>query len=364
MKLPAIRQLPSGNWFCRLRINGHDTCITEPTRERCKARAMAYKTGVMEQKRSPLNMTLREACNDYIDTRRGVCAASTIESYEKNRDQHFASIMDKKLKDIDEATLQKAITAECNRKSRRGGTLSAATINDRVAFIKTVMRRKGAEIDNSKLVTPEKKRKLVRIPSPPDVIRAIQGTDIELPCLLAAWLSLSMSEIRGLTKSKSVYNGQLYVLETVVRVKGKDVRKEGGKEEQRTRVFDIPSYIQRLIDQTDGDVLVPMTGKQIYGRFQAALQSAGLPHMTFHQLRHLNASTMAMLGIQKEIARERGGWKTNYVMDRVYTHTFDPQRKAADAAIDTYFQTQLKDKNGNKKTADGKKHKVFRMVKI
>ena len=364
MKLPAIHQLPSGNWFCRLRIDGKDICITESSEPRCRARALAYKTGVMETRNNPLNITLREACNDYIDKRRGVCADSTIEGYEKNRDQYFASLMDKKLKDIDEATLQKAISIECNRKSRRGGRLSAATINDRVAFLKSVMRAKGAEIDNIKLVTPEKKRKLVRIPTPPDVIRAIKGTDIELPCLLAAWLSLSLSEIRGLTKSKSVYNGQLYIMETVVRVKRKDIRKEGGKEEERTRVFDIPPYIQRLIDQVDGDVLVPLTGKQIYGRFQKAITAAGLPPMTFHQLRHLNASAMAMLGVQKEIARERGGWKTNYVMDRVYTHTFTPVRKAADAAIDAYFQSQLQPQNGNEKATNAKKRKVFRMIRL
>lgn len=352
MKNPVPRQLPSGNWFCRVRVDGKDIGITEPTEERCFARALAYKTGILESKKTPLNMTLREACNDYIDKRRGICSATTIESYEKNRDQHFASIMDKRLKDIDESALQKAITLECTRKSRRGGTLSPATINDRVAFIKTVMRTAGAQIDSSRIITPEKKRRIVRIPMPPDVIGAIRGTDIELPCLLAAWLSLSMSEIRGLTKSKSIYNGQLYVMETVVRVKGRDVRKEGGKEEERTRVFDIPPYIQALIDQVDGDVLVPMTGKQIYGRFRKAIQAAGLPPMTFHQLRHLNASAMAMLGVQKEIAQERGGWKTDYTMNRVYTHTFAPERKAADATINAYFESLLPPQNGNASATD------------
>ena len=364
MKQPVPRQLPSGSWFCRVRVDGGDVGITEPTREKCLARALAYKTGVLQTKKAPANMTLREACNDYIDKRRGVCAASTIESYEKNRDQHFSTLMDKKLKDISEDVLQKAIALECNRQSRMGGHLSAATINDRVAFIKTVMRAKGVEIDNSKLKTPEKKRKVVRIPPPPPVIRAIQGTEIELPCLLAAWLSLSMSEIRGLTKSKSIYNGQLYVVETVVRVGRQDVRKEGGKEEERTRVLDIPPYIKNLIDQVDGDVLVPLTGKQIYGRFQKAIKAAGLPPMTFHQLRHLNASAMAMLGVQKEIARERGGWKTNYVMDRVYTHTFAPERKAADAAIDAYFAAQLKPQNGNGMATDNKKRRIYRLVKV
>ena len=36
------------------------------------------------------------------------------------------------------------------------------------------------------------------LPTAEQVIRMIRGTEIELPCLLAMWLSLRMSEVRGL----------------------------------------------------------------------------------------------------------------------------------------------------------------------
>lgn len=59
--------------------------------------------------------------------------------------------------------------------------------------------------------------------------------------------------------------------------------------------------------------------------------------MTFHDLRHLNASVMAMLQIPDKYAQERGGWKTDHVMKKVYTHTFSRERIRVDNIIDDYF---------------------------
>jgi integrase len=42
-------------------------------------------------------------------------------------------------------------------------------------------------------------------------------------------------------------------------------------------------------------------------RFKRLLEKNGLPHMTFHDLRHMNASVMAMLRIPDKYAMERGG---------------------------------------------------------
>lgn len=397
MKLPAIRQLPSGNWFCRLRIDGRDIGITEPTKEKCKARAMAYKTGVLQARHEPMNVSLGTAIDNYIDARRGICSPTTIESYEKIRAQYFQGLMPAKLSAINEKTLSLAVKKERQRTSRRGKPLSPKTIQSALAFVKGVLKENGADV--GRVSAPEVKRQVIRLPDPPAVLRALAGSEIELPCLLAAWLSLSMSEIRGLTKSKSILDGKLYITETVVRVKvgerqlpsGKtvgvyqDVRKEGGKEEERTRCLDIPPYIADLIDQVPGDVLCPLSVRQIERRFQSLLQANGLPHMTFHQLRHLNASIMAMLGVQKEIAQQRGGWKTSYTMDRVYTHVFDAPRQQADAMIDSYISGQLQPEapadpdqpaaadddspasanrqNGNEKTMKFKRGQKYRLLR-
>ena len=84
-----------------------------------------------------------------------------------------------------------------------------------------------------------------------------------------------------------------------------------------------------------------MTYSQIYHRFQAILEKSNMPHMTFHDLRHINASVMAMLNIPEKYAQERGGWKTPYVMKNVYMHTFSEERIAVDDKIDSYFENTM-----------------------
>ena len=378
MKTPSPRQLSSGNWFVQLRIGGRSISITEPTQEKCLARALAIKTGLFEQRRNPVPMTLGEACDAYISLRENVCSPTTLDGYRKIRQHHFQELMKRRIDTIDERVLSAAVAQECRRPARRGAKLSPKTIKSALSFVRSVLGENGIQL--GRVVAPEVKRKVIRLPDPALVVRAVQGSPVELPCLLAAWLSLSMSEIRGLTKSRSLLDGKLYVVDTVVRVRAnisakekaaetakkrpyEDIRKEGGKEEERSRVLSVPDYLSSLISQVPGDVIVPLSISQIEKGFQKCLAAAGLPHMTFHQLRHLNASTMAMLGIQKEIAQERGGWKTPYTMESVYTHTFTAPRQAADQAIDQYFSGLLEPKNANKNANTSKKRRIYRLFK-
>lgn len=159
--------------------------------------------------------------------------------------------------------------------------------------------------------------------------------------MLAMWLSFSMSEIRGLTKSKSVDGDYLTIREVVVDVDGKPVRKGQAKQSTRIRRHEMPPYIRELISKVDTDQLVTLSGHAIYCRFVRLMQKNGLPHMTFHDLRHINASVMALLQIPDKYAQERGGWKTDYTMKKVYTHTFSQGRIDADNKMNDFFERSL-----------------------
>ena len=72
--------------------------------------------------------------------------------------------------------------------------------------------------------------------------------------------------------------------------------------------------------------------------------------MTFHDLRHVNASVMALLRIPDKYAQERGGWKSDTVMKRIYQQTFTEERERIDNIIDNYFEeVQHKCNTQNKK---------------
>ena len=187
------------------------------------------------------------------------------------------------------------------------------------------------------LDSPDKHKELV---PPQTVLDILKGDYIELPALLAIWLSFTLSEIRGLTKSRSISaDGQyLTINEVVVDVGREAVRKELAKNRYRNRTHRIPPYIRMLIDQVEGDELVTISGRAIYHRWVKLLKRNGLPHMTFHDLRHESASIMALLRVPDKYALERGGWKSDKVMKKVYTHTFSDERQKVDNIIDGYFE--------------------------
>ena len=63
--------------------------------------------------------------------------------------------------------------------------------------------------------------------------------------------------------------------------------------------------------------------------------------MTFHELRHMNASVMVLLGIPDKYAMERGGWSSPHIMQSVYKHTFSEERIEVHNRINDYFDKIL-----------------------
>lgn len=220
--------------------------------------------------------------------------------------------------------------------SCKGKTISAKRLKNEWGLVSATLHKYRKDLRFSvELPAP-----LERVPGlvPADTImRVVRGTDIELAVLLAAWLSFSMSEVRGLTKSKSISGDYIRIAEVVVDVGGQPLRKEIAKNQSRNRTHRIPPYIKGLIDKVDGDALVPFTGRALYHKWIRLLDGNGLPHMTFHDLRHLNASVMALLRVPDKYAQERGGWKSDKVMKKVYMQTFPEERERVDDVIDRYF---------------------------
>lgn len=359
MKIPEPKKLKSGTWFIQLRLTASDgrrvsVPVSAATKKECIRAAELIKAEHRSGRktvRSVSEKTLRQAAEEYIEARRSsVRSPSTIEGYEKIIRCHFDGLWDMKLSCITNDILNSFVSAECKKKNRLGKSYSPKTIHNAYFFVISVLNEMHISHDGKPLL-PEKKRTPVQILTAEEVYAAVKGTPIELPCLLAMWLTLSISEIRGLTKSKSLRGNQLSIVETIIDVGGEPVRKPGGKEEERSRTLTVPPYIMQLIQQTEGDVICPLSSQATNKRLSRLLEKNGLPHISFHKLRHISASTMAELGIQKEIMQERGGWKTPKVMDTVYTHVFDASRRQADRTIDEKFNSLIEKANekANKK---------------
>lgn len=248
-----------------------------------------------------------------------------------------------RLRDLDEDTLDEAINAEYKRVSkkrcRNPKPISPKRVRNEWGLLSAILNKyhKGLEYEPTLLDSPDRQKELIH---PQTVLDILKGDYIELPALLAIWLSFSLSEIRGLTKSRSISaDGQyLTIREVVVDVDGEAVHKELAKNRWRNRTHRIPPYIRSLIEQVPTDELVTISGRAIYHRWVKLLRRNGLPHMTFHDLRHESASIMALLRVPDKYAMERGGWKSDKVMKKVYTHTFPEERQKVDNIIDGYFE--------------------------
>ena len=163
--------------------------------------------------------------------------------------------------------------------------------------------------------------------------------------MLAMWLSFTMSEVRGI-RVCDIKDGIMTINQVVVDVRGMPVAKAAGKEYDRNRALAVPPYIMRLIEDTpawkNGDgYIITASGESIRGRFRRLCAKADVD-ITFHDLRHVNASVMLQLNVPDKYAMERGGWKTDSTMKRVYQETFSRERKNVDAIIDSYFDDVTK----------------------
>lgn len=302
----------------------------------------------------PKNMTLKEAIDKYIDSSDGVLSPTTISGYRKIQGNAFQDIMNIRLSDLSNDVLKRSVNAEAKRPSKKNKKnpkpISPKTVSNEYGLITAVLNHYHPSL-NCNVKLPARERKIKELIPAETIFEIVKGTDIELPVLLAMWLSFSLSEIRGLTKSNSISNGYIVIHDVIVDVDGTPTRKEKAKAFTRIRKHRIPPYIQTLIDNTDPDVdeLVTLSGHAVYMRFKRLLEQHNLPHMTFHDLRHLNASIMALLQIPEQYAMERGGWKSSKTMKNVYTHTFSRERTIVDDTIDGYFDKICNTKCNTKK---------------
>lgn len=309
--------------------------ITADTKAEAEYLAEQWQRSVVEEAK-PENKTLREIVEMYIELKRPILSPTTIAEYERIPKNYFHDWWDIKVGRLTRLKLQEMVSKECLREGRRG-RISSKSVANAWGLVGTALRQYGYDYS---VQLPERPQRVVQVLSPEIILPLIIGTQVELPCLLAVWCGLTMSEIQGIQK-EDIKGDLLVINRVVVDVNGVPTVKDQGKEEKRTRAVRLPQYVQDRFSDWDGKWMRP---KSIYKAWAKLLRDNGLPHMTFHQLRHSFATTGAMLNIPAKVMMEKGGWKTPYTMERVYQHTFTRDRIEADDKIDAYMESFLKEK--------------------
>lgn len=291
------------------------------------------------------DMTVREAIDKYIALS-PMLSPTTIHSYELIKKYAFKEIIDKDAYSFNDESMQHAINLEAKRPRLNSPSvaISAKTVKNEWGLIASALKLVCNLTFNIRLPKSTVKHKI--LPEPELIMRIIKDTEIELPCLLAMWLSFTLSEIRGFMCS-SIKNGYIYVEQVKVTIGSYDEVKKNAKTDTRIRKQAVPDYIMNLIENLDNyknyvetgedSFLIQLSKEQLRHRFKRTL-AANEIDITFHDLRHIFASVMlTKLQIPEKVVQDEGGWKTSHVMKSVYSNVFTDSRIEADNKRDSYF---------------------------
>ena len=200
---------PTGRWSYRVylgSVSGKKKYrqVSADTKTECIRLAYELLGKKDRELRRPEKLTVREAITRYIELS-ATLSPTTLASYRKVRDYAFPDLMDTPVDELTDVKVQQAINAELSRPSKvYGRPLSPKTVKNEYGVVSGALRVICKRSFDVRL--PKAQPSHEDLPDPALIMAAIRGSSIELPCLLAMWMSFSMSEIRGIMCS-SVRDG-------------------------------------------------------------------------------------------------------------------------------------------------------------
>lgn len=320
MKVPEPRKLDSGTWFIQLRLNGVSVPVSASTEKECRRAAelikAEHRAGKRQIQKAKTEPTLRQAIDEYINARSNTLSPSTIRGYEIIKKHRFQSVMDKKLKSID--NWQAIVNAEAK-------SVSPKTLKNAWFLVASVLKYEGYSVPSVKLpAVPPKEKAYLEPEMIPKFVEAVKGQRCEVEALLAL-SSLRCSEICALTwDNVDLDHRRILVAGAAVTDKNnKVVLKETNKNASSHRY--VPILMDELFDALNAvkdktGYVVSVKPNTIYRRINKVCEDNGLPLVGVHGLRHSFASLAYHLGMPEKIAMQIGGWSDYDTMRKIYTH--------------------------------------------
>lgn len=337
--MAKAKKLPSGNWRVLAyagKENGKPKykSFTAPTRREAEAKAATYTLDRKDRENGKI--TVREAIDRYIQSKETVLSPSTVRGYRIIYRNNLQSIMDLKLESLTQEKIQKAISEEAK-------THKPKTIRNIHGLLSSALTMFAPDI-RLNTTMPQKKRPDYYTPTDADVkalLSAVEGTELEIPILLASTGSLRRSEICALTKSDVTDLG-VSVTKAMVRGTNETWHIKVPKTEAGNRFIPLPPQVIAKLKAVEGDQICTLTPELLSKHFRLALEKAGLPHFRLHDLRHYFASTLHAIGVPDKYIMLYGGWESESTLHGVYQHTLKNKLADTDQQVINYFSDIIK----------------------
>lgn len=315
-----IEKLPSGSYRIRKMYQGKTYTVLIDYKPTAKEAVLLMAEKLGEEQEKIMRMSFERAAQEYIASKENILSPSTVREYKSTLYRLSKRFIQKNVHDITQMDIQ----SEINRLSK---DRSPKTVRNYHAFISSVLSLFRPTMKLSTTL-PQKIKSRPYIPSTDDVQQIIgyaKGTPFEAAILLACY-GMRRSEICALTLD-DIEGDIIHITKALVLDENKQWVIKTTKTTASTRDIVVPTTLIDLIHQ-QGFVYNghPNSLTDYLDRVQRHL---GLPHFSFHKLRHFFVSKMSEMNIPDVDIMKYGGWESDYVMKTVYRHSLEDKNKEA-----------------------------------
>jgi len=317
----TIDKLPSGSYRIRHTEKGKHYSLTLKYKP-SKIEAMKL---IMERvDKKPSKMTLKSACDAYIDAKRNILSPTTLKEYTATVRRLPDDFKNTVLSDITSLQLQKVVNDYSKGHSPK-------TVANYAHFLSAVLKAHDITLKSPQL--PQRIKNPLYIPTQEEihaVFAVVRGTEHEIPLSLACY-GLRRSEICALTLDD--LNGtHLTINKALVKGLNNEWVIKTTKTTDSTRTINIDDQLADLIRERGH--IYKYHPENLYKALQRAQDKAGVPRFHLHTFRHFFASYLHSKGYTDKQIQGIGGWKTDYVMKQIYQHALDMEEAKNKAAHD------------------------------
>lgn len=317
-------------------------CITRETKS--EAMRAAYRFLEEKKREKYREMTVGDAIDRYIESKRGTSSPATIANYISYRKKCYSKIQDIPLSEVTVEALQ--VWASDLTMHHEPSTVVV-----RVELLKSALAmflpEKVFRIQLKPVADKER-----YVPTDTDVSWIIHylrthKVDLYRPVILAAFGTLRRSEICALLRS-DIQGNTVSVTKAYVKDEyGEWVVKEPKSVTSRRKVALPESSINMILDGLDGDRIYPHTPDYLTVRWneyrKKIEEEYGIPQFRFHDFRVYSVSIRHAIGIPDKYISQASGHGSLTVMRKVYEKALDDKAKEFSEAACEHFDGVVKD---------------------